>query len=184
LRRRLLVDARVAIKSNNNEGTISMERMTLIKALTFTAAALALVDFAGSADAPDPTVGTWVLDLAKSTCDPPPAPKSHSFRIAKVKGGAFHDTIDFVEGDGTKTHIEFTAARDGKFVPVIGSGYADSASTKEVSPQSFKIVLKKKGKPIDSGTFTVSDDGKTMQGSLSGKDDKGAWKCQLVSMRQ
>jgi hypothetical protein len=161
-----------------------MKRTTSIKALTFSAAALALTGFSWSADAPDPTVGTWVLDITKSTCDPPPAPKSHSIRIAKVKGGAFHETIDFVEGDGTKTHIEYIAALNGKSVPVTGSGYADSASIKQVSPQSFKYVLKKKGKTIDSGTFTVADDGKTMQGSLSGKDGDVAWKCQFVSVRQ
>lgn len=161
-----------------------MKHMTSMKALASTAATLALAGFAWSADAPDPTVGTWVLDGTKSTCDPPPAPKSHSMRIAKVKGGAFHETIDFVEADGTKTHIEYTATLDGKPVPVTGSGYADSASIKQVSPQSFKYVLKKKGKMIDSGTFTVSDDGKTMQGSLSGKQGEVAWKCQFVSMRQ
>jgi hypothetical protein len=161
-----------------------MKRMISMKALTFTAAALTLAAFAWSADAPDPTVGTWVLDGAKSTCDPPPAPKSHTFRIAKVKGGAFHETVDIVEADGTKTHIEFTAARDGKVAPVTGSGYADSVSIKQVSPQSFKYALKKKGKTIDSGTFTVSDDGKTMQGSLSGTAAGAAWKCQFVSVRQ
>ena len=161
-----------------------MKRMTSIKALTSAAAALALAGFAWSADAPDPLVGTWALDVTKSTCDPPPAPKSHTFRIAKVKGGAFHETIDLVEADGTKTHIEYIAALNGKFVPVTGSGYADSVSIKQVSPLSFNYVLKKKGKPIDSGTFTVSDDGKTMHGSLSGKDANGAWKCQFVSARQ
>jgi hypothetical protein len=31
-----------------------------------------------------------------------------------------------------------------------------------------KYVLKKAGKRIESGTFTVSQDGKTMQGSISG----------------
>jgi hypothetical protein len=161
-----------------------MVRMTCIRALTLPATALALSSFASSADAPDPFVGTWVLSPAKSTCEPLPAPKSHTFRIAKVKGGALHDTIDLVEGDGTKTHIEFTTARDGKFVPVTGSGYADSVSVKQVDPRSFKYAFKKAGKPIESGTFTVSEDGKTMQGSLSGKDTQGAWKCQWVSERQ
>jgi len=161
-----------------------MTRITSIKALMFSAVALTFAGFASSADAPDPFVGTWMLDVAKSTCDPPPAPKSHTFRIAKVKGGAFHDTIDLVEGNGTKTNIEFTSARDGKFVPVTGSGYADSVSNKQVSPRSFKYVFKKAGKPIESGVFTVSDDGKTLQGSLSGKDAQGAWKCQFVSVRQ
>jgi hypothetical protein len=161
-----------------------MVRMTCIKALTLTAAALTLTSFVSAADAPDPFVGTWVLNRAKSTCDPPPAPKSHSFWIAKVKGGAFHETIDVVEGDGSSGHMEFTTARDGKYVRVTGSTYADSVSVTPDSPKSFKYAFKKAGKPIESGTFTVSEDGKTMQGSLSGKDAQGTWKCQWVSDRQ
>jgi len=162
-----------------------MVRMTFTRALTLTAAAtLAMISLASLADTADPFVGTWVLNAAKSTCDPPPSPKSHNFRIAKLKGGAFHETIDLVEGDGTKTHIEFITARDGKFVPVTGSGYAESVSVTQVDQRTFKYVFKKARKPIESGTFTVSEDGKTMQGSLSGKDAEGAWKCNWVSDRQ
>jgi hypothetical protein len=161
-----------------------MTLMTCIRVLAVTSAALTLMSLASAADAPDPFAGTWVLNPTKSSCDPPPTPKSHTFRIAKVKGGAFHETIDLVEGDGTKTHIEFITARNGKYVPVTGSGYADSVSITDVSPKSFNYTFKKAGKPIESGTFTVSDDGKTMQGSLSGKDAQGAWKCQWVSERQ
>jgi hypothetical protein len=162
-----------------------MKRNTSIDALALTAAVtLAAIAFASRADTADPFVGTWVLNAAKSTCNPPPAPKSHTFRIAKVKGGAFHDTIDMVEGDGTKTHMEFITARDGKFVPVTGSGYGDSISVTQVDPRTFKYVLRKARKPIDSGTFILSEDGKTMQGSLSGKDSAGAWTCNFVSDRQ
>jgi hypothetical protein len=163
---------------------ISMTCNTSIKALALSsAAALAMISFASWADTADPFVGTWML-TSKSTCNPPPAPKSHTFRIAKVKGGAYHDTIDLVEGDGTKTHIEFITSRDGKFVPVTGSGYADSVSVTQVDPRTFKYVFKKARKPIESGTFIVSEDGKTMQGSLSGKDSQGAWTCNFVSDRQ
>jgi hypothetical protein len=80
--------------------------------------------------------------------------------------------------------MEFTVRSDGKFVPVIGSEYADSVSFTQVDPNTTKYVLKKAGKRIDSGTFTVSKDGKTTKGSLSGKDTQGAWKCQFVFDRQ
>jgi hypothetical protein len=161
-----------------------MIRMSFVNALALIGAAFVLPNFASSADTPDPFIGTWMLNPAKSNCDPPPSPKSHTFRIAKVKGGAFHDTIDLVEGDGTKTHIEFISARDGKYVAVTGSGYADSVSVTQVDPKTFKYTFKKAKKPIESGTFTVSGDGKTLQGTLSGKDAAGAWKCNFVSDRQ
>ena len=161
-----------------------MVRMTFIRALTLTATGLTLASFASSAAAAEPIVGTWELNAAKSTCDPPSAPKSHTFTIAEAPGGAVHETIDLVEGDGTKTHIEFTAARDGKYVPVTGSGYADSVSLKQVDPRTFNYAFKKAGKRIESGTFKVSKDGKSMQGTLSGKDSDVAWRCHFVSVRQ
>jgi len=161
-----------------------MGRMNFIRALTLSAAALALTSIASAADTADPFVGTWVLNIAKSTFDPGPPMKSHTLRIAKVKGGAFHDTVDLVEGDGSSTHIEFTAPLNGKFVPVTGSGYADSVSATQVTPRSFKYVLKKAGKRIETGTFTVAEDGKTLEGALSGTDAGVAWKYHFISDRQ
>ena len=161
-----------------------MARTTSIEALILTAVAVTLTGSASSADAPDPSVGTWVLNAAKSTCNPPPAPKSETYTIAEAPGGAIHETIDMVDDDGTKTHMEFTVRSDGKFVPVTGSDYADSVSYTQVDPRTTKYVLKKAGKRVDSGTFTVSKDGKTTKGSLSGKDTDGAWKCEFVFDRQ
>jgi hypothetical protein len=160
-----------------------MGYLTSIKALSL-AAALTVTSIAAAADAQDPLVGTWVLNTAKSTCDPPPAPKSHVFIIASAPGGALHNTVDLVEGDGTKTHMEFTTARDGKYVPVTGSDYADSASLTQVNPKSFKYSLKKAGKALESGTFTLSHDGKTIHAAISGKGPDGAWKCTFTSNRQ
>src|SRR5271165_2660869 len=155
--------------------------MTLI---SWTAAALTLTSFAAFADAPDPFLGTWVLDSYKSTCDPPPSPRSRLFTIAEAQGGAFHDMIDLVDRDGSSTHIEFTTSRDGEYVPVTGTGYADSVRITQVDPRTIKYVFKRAGKRIQSGTFRVSKDGKRMQGSLSGKGAEGAWKCHWDSERQ
>ena len=156
---------------------ISMTALSLTAALAFTGVARA-------ADAPDLLIGTWVLNPAKSICDPPPGPKSHTLTIAAVSGGAIHNTVDMVDGDGSKYHMEFTSARDGKYSPLTGTDYADSASLKQVNSRSFKYAFKKSGKAIESGTFTVSHDGKTIHGALSGKTSDGSWKCTYLSVRQ
>lgn len=161
-----------------------MARITSIEALTLTAVAFTLTSFASSANASDPFVGTWVLNAAKSDCDPPPAPKSQTFTITEAPGGAIHETIDIVDDDGTKTHMEFTSARDGKYVPISGSGYADSVSITLIDSSTTKYVMRKAGKRIDSGTFTVSKDGKTNTGSLSGKDGAVVWKCHFIFDRE
>lgn len=181
---RPIPSVRVKTMSCNIQGVIAMARTASIGGLAFTGVALALTSLASSANTPDPSVGTWVLNAAKSTCNPPPAPKSEIYTIAGAPGGAIHETIDMVEDDGTSTHIEYTSARDGKYVPVTGSGYADSVSITRVDTSTTRYVFKKAGKSIDSGKFKVSKDGKTTRGSLSGKDADGAWKCQFVFDRQ
>ncbi len=160
-----------------------MPRIGLIKVMIVTAT-LTMAGIASSADGQDPFVGTWILNVSKSTFDPGPPMKSHSFKIEQMPDGAFHNTIDLVEADGTRTHMEFTTARNGKWVPVTGTTYADSVSVAKTGNRSFKYAFKKDGKRIESGTFTVADDGKTMLGDLSGNDGGVLWKYHWVSERQ
>lgn len=161
-----------------------MIRAASIKALLVTVALIGMAGIAASADSQNPFVGTWVLDVAKSTFDPGPPMKSHVSTITEAPGGGFHESIDFVESDGTRTHIEFTSALDGKYVPVTGTSYADSVSLTKTGDRSFKYSFKKAGKRIESGTFTVSEDGKTLVGSLSGNDGGVVWKYHWVSEKQ
>jgi hypothetical protein len=147
-------------------------------------AALMIMSAVSSADTPNPFVGTWVLDVAKSTFDPPPPLKSHHVAITAEPEGRFHNLIDIVEGDGMRTHLEFTAALDGKAVPVTRYPYADSVKVSQVSARIQKEVFLKAGKEVETGTFTVSADGKTMQGPISGTDGKVSWKYHYIFDRQ
>jgi hypothetical protein len=147
-------------------------------------AALMIMSAASSADTSNPFVGTWVLDIAKSTFDPPPPLKSHHVAITAEPEGKFHNSIDIVEGDGTRTHLEFTTALDGKAVPVTGYPYADSVRVSQVGPRTQKEVFLKGGKAVETGSFTVSADGKTMQGPISGTDGKVSWKYHYIFDRQ
>jgi hypothetical protein len=163
-----------------------MIRMRSIGAIALTtAAALGAIALASPADSPSPFAGTWVLIVGKSTFDPGPPLKSHTFRIAQIRGGGIHGTIDNVKGDGSATHLDFTAAFDGKYVPLTGSTEANSVSLAQVNPTTFQYVFKKAKKRIEWGTFTVSEDGKTMQGALSGnKADGTVWNYHYVFDRR
>jgi hypothetical protein len=160
-----------------------MIRAASSKALLVTVALLAIAGIATSADSQSPFVGTWVLNVAKSTFDPGPPMKSHVATITEA-GGGFHESIDLVESDGTRTHMEFTTPLDGKYVPVTGTTYADSVSLTKTGDRSFKYSFKKAGKRVESGTFTVSEDGKTLVGALSGNDGGVIWKYHWVSEKQ
>jgi hypothetical protein len=103
-------------------------------------------------DTANPFVGKWVLDIAESTFDPPQPPKSNTATTTEASGGGLHTNIDFVEADGSNTHMEYTVPSGGpKATPVTGA--SDCAHT-------IKYSLSKAGKVVESGTLTVSKSGK------------------------
>jgi hypothetical protein len=159
--------------------------LMLIKAIAVTAAATLAVSTVSFADTPSPFVGTWVLNVAKSTFDPPPPLKSNTTTTTEVAGGGLHTVINIVEADGSKTHLEYTIPPGGgKAAPVTGSEYADSILLTQINSRKLKYVLTKAGATVESGTYTISKGGKIMKGRLSGTYDKALWKAHFVYDRQ
>ncbi|MGO8973850.1 MAG: hypothetical protein ACLQJ0_03480 [Steroidobacteraceae bacterium] len=160
-----------------------MIRMRIVGTLAL-AAAIAMSGVALAADTTNPFLGTWALNVAKSTFDPGPPLKSNTLTITDAGNGAVHEVIDYVEGDGSATHMELTTAFDGKEVPVTGGGEADAVIATQPDPRTVKFVFKKAGKWVETGRFTLSKSGKTLHGPPHGKDAQGAWKYHYVYERQ
>jgi len=161
--------------------------MTTIRALALTAtAALAIMSTASSADAPNPFIGKWALDLQKSTFHPGPSGmKSQTITVTDAPGGATHTVIDTVGADGSTYHVEYTSASDGKSVPTSGDPDSDSLTQTSLNPNSVKDVWMKVGKPTATGTLTVSKSGKTFQGPFHGTNADGSkWNNHFVYVRQ
>jgi hypothetical protein len=155
----------------------------LIKALV-AVTAVTTFSLASAADTSDPFVGTWVLDVARSTFDPGPPLKSDTTKITDAGNGALHQVVDIVDGDGTATHMEFTFALDGKEVPVTGGSGSDTVSASRPHPRTVKYVFRTAGKWSATGTFAVSKNGKTTTGSIHGIEAGTAWKYHYVLNRQ
>ena len=75
--------------------------------------AIALAAVPVAAQAPDPIVGTWKLDPAKSTYKPGPAPKSNTV-VIEAAGKGVKVAVDTVNADGSPLKWGFTSLRDGK----------------------------------------------------------------------
>jgi hypothetical protein len=158
-----------------------------IRSLAFTAAAaLFLMSAASSADAPNPWIGKWALDLKKSTFQPGPSGmKSQTVTVTEAPGGATHNVIDTVGADGSTFHVEYTSANDGKSVPTTGDPDSDSLVQTSLNPNAIKEVWSKGGKVTATGSLALSKSGKTFQGPFHGTNADGSkWNNHLVYVRQ
>ena len=132
---------------------------------------VAAVPTAGVAK-PDPFVGTWILNLAKSTFSPGPAPKNQTAVYAAVEGG-YRVTATGIDGEGKPIKTEYTAKFDGKDYPVTGSMDYDAVTLKRVDPHSIEFTRKRAGQVVQTGTIVVSTDGKTRTVTVDGTNSGG-----------
>jgi hypothetical protein len=132
----------------------------LLVAMVVTLAAVALPPSAG-AQAPKGLEGTWTLDVAKSTFNPGPAPKSMTVTYTP-KGDDMKIVVDATPAEGAPQHWEMTGKYDGKDYPVTGNPNADMISMKLVNEHTGESTFKKNGKVTATNRRTLSADGKTL----------------------
>ena len=124
-----------------------------------------------AAQAPDPAVGKWNLNVAKSKFSPGPAPKSTTATIAA--GAAYKVVVEAVTADGAKVNWEYSANFDGKPHPVKGNPDGDMVVAKRVNATTVETSYTLKGKPTTSNSRVVSADGKTMTVTSTGTNAQG-----------
>ena len=120
----------------------------------------------------DPFVGTWKLNVAKSTFTPGPAPKSETIRV-EAAGEGHKVTGETVLADGQTGRIEYVASNDGKDYPVQGSPTTDAVSARRIDARTTELEYKKGGKTVRNLRARVSTDGKTLTLSVKGTNAQG-----------
>jgi hypothetical protein len=124
------------------------------------------------AQAPKAMMGTWTLNVAKSTFSPGPAPKSMSITYAP-EGEALKIVVDLVPAEGEAQHWEMTAGYDGKGHPVVGNPDADMITLKRIDALHGQSTFSKSGKVMAVNKRTLSADGKTLTIATTGTTSKG-----------
>ena len=109
----------------------------------------------------NPIVGTWTLNLSKSTFNPGPAPKEET-RVYENQGEGVKVTVTTVAADGKSTTVNISANYDGKDYPVTGSGIYDAIALKRVDDQTTEGTLMHAGKVVAVTHREISRDGRTM----------------------
>src|ERR1700731_1080325 len=139
--------------------------MQAIMKTLFVAAILAIGT--GAAFAADTAVGTWKLNVAKSTFSPGPAPKSQTRTYAETPQGITL-TIKTTAADGKESTATLTFKDDGRPYAVSGNPDFDMASVKRVDAMTVHSTQTKAGVTVGTGVRTVSKDGKTLTFSQKG----------------
>jgi len=117
-------------------------------------------------------IGTWELDVAKSTFRPGPPPKSW-MRVYEASGENVKYTDSTVAADGKVDVSGWTGTYDGKDYPAPGSPDFDAQAVKASNPFRATFTLKKAGKVVGTGTRVLSRDGKVMTIRLKLTNAKG-----------
>lgn len=135
--------------------------------------ALAAVPVALAAQAPEPIVGTWRLDPAKSTYKPGPAPKSTTL-VIEAAGKGIKVAVDVVNPDGSPLKWGFTSLRDGKEeAPVTGNPMFDTVTSTRESANAATNLYKKGGKVVMTTKVAIAADGKSMTVTSTGTNPQG-----------
>ena len=117
-------------------------------------------------------IGTWKVNVAKSTFSPGPAPKSRTLTFEAV-GQGVKLSVEGVNADGSKAAISYTANYDGKDVPVTGSATLDTVSWKRINATTVEETDKKGGKVFGTLTRVMSADGQSMTNTFKGTNPQG-----------
>ena len=115
----------------------------------------------GTALAADTVVGTWKLNIAKSTFSPGPAPKSQTRTYAESAQGIVL-TVKTTLADGKENTTSLTFKDDGKPYPASGNPDFDMVSVTRVDASTVHSTETKSGTTVGTGVRTVSKDGKTL----------------------
>ena len=144
-------------------------------ALVFVAfTALASVGSIARAQSPDPSIGTWKVNLAKSTYSPGPKPTVAGTVKVEPSAGGLKTTMTERNAQGQPIHTETVGTFDGKDNPVKGAQAPNTTTAyKRIDGRTFDAIGKVDGKPTVTTRVAVAADGKTMTATQTGKNAQG-----------
>jgi hypothetical protein len=120
----------------------------------------------------NPLIGTWKLNLAKSTYSPGPPPRSQTIST-QAEGQGLRFTIDTIDAQGNPAKAVLMAIDDGKSYPVTGASGYDATSFKTVNDSTAWIIRTNAGKVVQTLISVMSPDGKTWTVTTAGVTPNG-----------
>lgn len=123
------------------------------------------------AQAKDPLLGTWALDVPKSTFAGA-APIKRTMMFEAVPNGLKQEITSEVGGLADITyHLTYTARFDGKDYPADVASSLDTVSIKRIDARTVERVGKVKGQVVQTETYSVSSDGHMLTVKQQGRNN-------------
>ena len=119
-----------------------------------------LVPQSGFAQA-DPMIGTWKLNLARSTYTAGPAPRSTTVTFQGA-GANLTATAETTDAQGRPIRSVFLRIYDGQPHPTTGSPDFDASAYTRIDANTFIYSRMKAGKLVEVGTQVLAQDGRTL----------------------
>ncbi len=142
-------------------------------------ASLASTSALAQTSSPDsnPLLGTWTLNVAKSSIDYAPLPRdeSRTYRAAPNDGMIF--SVEGTDGAGASYAYGSTAAVDGREYPMPGTGTrngGDAVSWTLVDPRTVHAVVMRMGDVVNRVVLAVSNDGMVLTITENGTGPDGS----------
>jgi hypothetical protein len=144
--------------------------------ISILAAALAAAAPTNAAQTPPlapSAIGTWKLNVAKSSFTPGPGWRSQTRTYRLAPGGSVIVEWLGVGGHGEAMHVSFESNLDGKDYPMKGSANYDTLNAVRVDALTVKSEEKRDGKVVGIAIRKLSPDGKVMTITDEGTNRKG-----------
>jgi hypothetical protein len=139
----------------------------------FSALAALALSGANAGPAGNPIVGTWKLNVARSSFNPGPGWRSQTRTYSLAPGGGVIVDWVGVGGHGEAMRVRFESNLDGKDYPMKGSANYDTLNAVRVDALTVKSEEKRDGKVVGIAIRKVSADGKVMTITDEGTNRKG-----------
>jgi hypothetical protein len=117
-------------------------------------------------------IGTWKLNVAKSTFSPGPPFRSSTITYEAI-GQGLRNTFESVDASGKTLRGTFTVVEDGKYYPVTGVPDFDSSAYKRIDANTLENTRMKAGRVVQSGRRVLSPDGRTLTFTATGVNANG-----------
>ena len=146
----------------------------LIRMMAGMALAALLPCAALATSAPDPVLGGWILNVAKSKFGSTPTPTSQLRTYTQTPDGV-EVIVKGESSEGEADVFESTFKYDGKDYAATGNPDYDTIAVRRINDYVMKGVLKRAGKVVGQLSRVESEDGTTLTVTEHLRNLKGTW---------